>query len=220
MTMCSLKGIFLVQLIALLQFTVTRAFYCSHDLQTHHHLHRCNSHDRGQSNTQLSPLRCFYQTPSPSVRQHAISPPRWHRSWALTATMRPTTNDTLSESTSVSTSAPRSLHDTFYATAVPGPPRDTKPDYERIHGPLGPWMDKLFMLVFRRQLEQQAGAPSTRPWHDFAAIPELATVMNRQSSSPAIVHARARAVLLQLFPSWMPPAYAKLFSRPFPKVSI
>ena len=108
----------------------------------------------------------------------------------------------------------------FLETAVPGPDLATKPDYENIHGPLGPWMDRIFQHVFRSQLAEAVGLNNTdtsiRP--GFDGIIDLAAYMNKNFAPPE-VHDRARTVLNRLFPSWMPSSYAVLFSKPFPAVS-
>jgi hypothetical protein len=44
-----------------------------------------------------------------------------------------------------------------------GPPVETKPDYERMHGPLGKIMDKVFMTVFRTQMANKIGMDSQLP---------------------------------------------------------
>lgn len=46
---------------------------------------------------------------------------------------------------------------------VTGPPLETKPDYENIHGPLGETMDKLFLTVFRSKMAEKVGVDSTLP---------------------------------------------------------
>lgn len=99
-----------------------------------------------------------------------------------------------------------------------GPDPSTKPNYEEITGPLGKTMDDLFLRVFRSKLSEQVGTDSTKPSSDYAAIAELAATMN-QKYQPAEIQKRAQKVLIALFPSWMPPWYAVLFSRPFPAFS-
>jgi hypothetical protein len=95
----------------------------------------------------------------------------------------------------------------------------TKPDYEKTAiGPLGRWMDLLFLRVFRRKLAGHVGgADSSRNVTDFMGIIDLAAAMNRRFSQGKI-HSAAQQVLRELFPSWMPGSYAVLFSKPFPAV--
>mmetsp|Transcript_23565 Transcript_23565/g.54815 ORF Transcript_23565/g.54815 Transcript_23565/m.54815 type:complete len:200 (+) Transcript_23565:50-649(+) len=104
------------------------------------------------------------------------------------------------------------------ASVVPGPPQETKPDYENIHGPLGADMDKLFMRVFRSKMVEQVGFDSSLPQDDYSGLMELAAALNARYSNREEVQKRAQAVLCALFPSWMPGSYAKLFSKPFPEV--
>ena len=107
----------------------------------------------------------------------------------------------------------------FAQTAVPGPPAETKPDYDNIVGPLGRFMDTVFLVVFRRKLAEQTGSDSARPWTDYEGITELAARMNRQIRNRTAVQQRAQETLRSLFPSWLPKQYAILFSKPFPAFS-
>lgn len=105
----------------------------------------------------------------------------------------------------------------FAESAVLGPDLSTKPDYENIHGPLGPFMDSVFQNLFRSELEKAVGLNATKP--GFEGITELAAYMNF-ALPPEEVHDKARTVLNRLFPSWMPSSYAVLFSKPFPQVRV
>ncbi|KAL7570070.1 hypothetical protein ACA910_017104 [Epithemia clementina (nom. ined.)] len=104
------------------------------------------------------------------------------------------------------------------ATTVSGPSSETKPVYEDIVGPLGKWMDTVFMVVFRYQLAQQVPKEldSNRPLNDYQGIVELAARMNRRFRDRTKVQQRAQETLRSLFPSWLPKQYAILFSQPFP----
>ena len=53
---------------------------------------------------------------------------------------------------------------------VEGPPLETKPDYNNIHGPMGKWPDNLFQTIFRKKLAEKAGFDSS--------LPEVCIVMN------------------------------------------
>jgi len=106
------------------------------------------------------------------------------------------------------------------SATVNGPPLETKPDYENIHGPLGKWMDILFMVVFRKKLAKKVGGEdSSKPLTDFRGICELALRMNREISDRSEIQKRALETLRSLFPSWLPRQYAVLFSKPFPAFS-
>lgn len=101
------------------------------------------------------------------------------------------------------------------ATAL-GPPPETKPDCANIHGPLGPFWDGVFLSLFRKALAENAGFDSDRPGYD--GVIDIACQMNKKYGRDEVQH-RALQVLVTLFPSWMPPAYSALFSRPFPEFS-
>jgi hypothetical protein len=102
---------------------------------------------------------------------------------------------------------------------VIGPPADTKPDYERIVGPLGKTIDNIFLKVFRAKLAEQVGSDSALPATDFKAITELAATMNKRFTNRLEIQQRAKDVLSAIFPSWLPKSYAILFAKPFPAVS-
>lgn len=106
-----------------------------------------------------------------------------------------------------------------FQSPVPGPPMETKPDYENIVGPLGKTMDNLFLKVFRGKLAEQVGSDSSLPSTDFKAITEIAAAMNKKFTNRQEIQQRAQEVLRALFPSWLPRSYAVLFARPFPAVS-
>jgi Beta-carotene isomerase D27-like, C-terminal len=97
-----------------------------------------------------------------------------------------------------------------------GPPAETKPEYASIHGPLGPFWDGVFLSLFRKALAGSAGFDSDRPGYD--GVIDIACQMNKKYGRDE-VQRRALEVLVTLFPSWMPPAYSALFSRPFPEFS-
>jgi hypothetical protein len=44
---------------------------------------------------------------------------------------------------------------------VVGPSAETKPDYDNIHGPLGPLADLIFKVVFRIKMAEKVGVDST-----------------------------------------------------------
>jgi hypothetical protein len=147
------------------------------------------------------------------------------------------------------------------ATTV-GPDPATKPDYENLVGPLGRFLDGVFLRVFRDKLAEQvlgdvddndddddddtiilnsSSSNGTvlvasqqirrtktatldrwlkerahRP-ANYTDIVQLAAALNaRFANNPVEVARRARLVLQNLFPPWLPAAYAALFSRPFP----
>lgn len=109
--------------------------------------------------------------------------------------------------------------DFFTEEAILGPPMETKPDYESIVGPLGKFCDTIFLSIFRMQLAEKTGVDSSRPVTDYLGIIEIALKMNSKFPDRAVVQNKAKDVLVALFPSWMPPSYAELFSKPFPAFS-
>lgn len=76
-----------------------------------------------------------------------------------------------------------------------GPPMETKPDYENIHGPLGKMADKIFMLVFRNQMAKKVGIDSNLPKDDYMGLMELTAAMNARYSDRRQVQAIAQDVL-------------------------
>lgn len=129
-----------------------------------------------------------------------------------------------------------------FSKTITGPPQESKPDYEHIHGPLGPLADKLFLVVFRNQMANKVGIDSDLPKDDYMGLMELTAAMNARFSDRRQVQTIAQDVLSKcewkkdkrrevhltvalchvflgsLFPSWMPPQYKILFSKPFPQV--
>lgn len=104
-------------------------------------------------------------------------------------------------------------------TTVQGPSVDTKPDYENIHGPLGPLADMIFLAVFRKQLAKNAKIDSSKNIFDYGGIMDIAECMTR-SFPPQESQIRAQRTLRSLFPSWMPGSFAVMFSKPFPEVRL
>ncbi|CAB9511338.1 expressed unknown protein [Seminavis robusta] len=102
---------------------------------------------------------------------------------------------------------------------VSGPDADSKPDYENIHGPMGKAVDDIFLSMFRTKLAEQVGVDSDKDKTDYGALMDLAKAMNARFSDRTEIHQRAQKTLSELFPSWMPPSYAELFSKPFPGFS-
>jgi hypothetical protein len=97
---------------------------------------------------------------------------------------------TTSEETSKSQTSKKPLSKT-----VAGPTLETKPDYENIHGPLGPLADKLFLIVFRNQMAKRVGIDSDLPKDDYMGLMELTTAMNARFSDRRQVQMIAQDVL-------------------------
>ena len=103
---------------------------------------------------------------------------------------------------------------------VEGPPIETKPDYEKIHGPLGPTLDKVFLTVFRTKMAEQIGPQydSKLPKDDYQGLMELAGTMNVKYNQRE-AQKLSQNILRTLFPSWLPNAFGWMFAKPFPAFS-
>jgi hypothetical protein len=102
---------------------------------------------------------------------------------------------------------------------VAGPDKETKPDYEKINGPFGKTLDKVFLSVFRTKMADKVGVDSSLPKDDYKGLMELSSALNARYNDRTKVQKIAQDVLRALFPSWLPRQYAILFSRPFPEFS-
>lgn len=102
---------------------------------------------------------------------------------------------------------------------VSGPDPETVPDYESIHGPMGKTIDDVFLSMFRTKLAEQVGVDSDKEKTDYEGLMDLVKAMNARFSDRAEIQRRSQKTLSLLFPSWMPPSYSVLFSKPFPAFS-
>jgi hypothetical protein len=94
------------------------------------------------SNTTSSTSTSSYEITSSSAE--TLEPPdRQRRSSATTTTTTTTTATT--------------------APFIQGPPRDTKPDYENIHGPMGKMVDQILLRIFRSRMAEHIGVDSKLP---------------------------------------------------------
>jgi hypothetical protein len=78
---------------------------------------------------------------------------------------------------------------------VEGPPRETRPDYENIHGPLGKSVDNTLLTVFRSKMAEKFGMDSKLPHDDFQGLMELTAAMNARYSDKSEVQRMAQDVL-------------------------
>jgi len=103
-------------------------------------------------------------------------------------------------------------------TTIEGPPLSTKPDYSSIHGPLGGFIDDVFMTLFRTKLAEKIDRlpDSNLPKNDFNAIIELTSGMNIQYNNRTQVQELAQGVLISLFPTFILKRFPAWFARPFP----
>jgi hypothetical protein len=101
-------------------------------------------------------------------------------------------------------------------TAASAGPSTPPPDYASTldRNPL----NAAIMHLFRaRMVQALGGADSPLPQGDYRAIIDLTRRLNAQP--PGKTRAQTRAILLSLFPSWLPRAFAVLFSRFLPGFS-
>eukprot|EP00566_Odontella_aurita_P015772 CAMPEP_0113526830 /NCGR_PEP_ID=MMETSP0015_2-20120614/960_1 /TAXON_ID=2838 /ORGANISM="Odontella" /LENGTH=284 /DNA_ID=CAMNT_0000425201 /DNA_START=161 /DNA_END=1015 /DNA_ORIENTATION=- /assembly_acc=CAM_ASM_000160 len=102
---------------------------------------------------------------------------------------------------------------------IEGPPPETRPDYEHIHGPLGKFLDDIFMALFRTRLAERVGVDSNLPKNDYQGLMELVAAMNARFSDRRDVQKIAQYTLRSLFPSWLPGQFGVMFAKPFPAFS-
>jgi len=94
-------------------------------------------------------------------------------------------------------------------------PADPPPDYSRLDA--SPLNAAVMGLFRARMAAALGGADSAAPPGDYAAIVELTRRLNARP--PPETRSATRAILRSLFPSWLPRAFAVLFSRRAPAFS-
>ncbi|EIE22959.1 hypothetical protein COCSUDRAFT_15824 [Coccomyxa subellipsoidea C-169] len=93
-------------------------------------------------------------------------------------------------------------------------PETPAPSYESIDSqPL----NRAIMSLFRQKMVAAIGKNSDKEGYD--AIVDLTRLLNSKSSNPRDTQVKTRQILLSLFPSWLPPAFKVMFSKPMPEVS-
>ena len=111
--------------------------------------------------------------------------------------------------------------------AIDGPPLETKPNYDEIHGPLGRAVDRLLLSFFRIKMAERLARPegevkisdSSLAVDDFDGIISLTSSMNALYNNRTKVQEAARDVLVSLFPGFILDRYPSWFARPFPEFS-
>ena len=88
-----------------------------------------------------------------------------------------------------------STHGVLLRAFVEGPPIETKPDYENIHGPIGKTMDKVFLKIFRSKMAEEFGMDSPLPYDDYQGLMQLTAAMNARYSDKAETQRLAQEVL-------------------------
>lgn len=107
-------------------------------------------------------------------------------------------------------------------TTIEGPPLSTKPDYSSIHGPLGSFIDDIFMTLFRTKLAEKLSdriPDSSKSCSDFMGIVELTSSMNAEYKNRTEIQELACEVLVSLFPPFILDRYPTWFAKPFPNFS-
>ena len=93
---------------------------------------------------------------------------------------------------SSSSSPPRSSVGTSKSLTIEGPPLETKPDYENIHGLLGKDVDRLFLSIFRTKMAEKVGIDSKLDKTDYQGLMELTGALNARYSDRNEVHKIAK----------------------------
>ena len=111
-----------------------------------------------------------------------------------------------------SSSASQSSSSQYRRDAGPG---DAAPSYEDIDNfPL----NKVFFTLFRKKVSENVGYDS--PVEGYEGLMEVTRVLNTKFKSREEITAVSKAILVSLFPSWLPPAFRVMFAQPFPEFSL
>ena len=78
---------------------------------------------------------------------------------------------------------------------IEGPSHETKPNYDEIHGPLGPQLDRIFLMVFRSKFAEKVGIDSKLPQDDYMGLMELTNALNARFSNKIEIQNVAQNVL-------------------------
>lgn len=106
----------------------------------------------------------------------------------------------------------------FMSAATSRGPSSPAPDYSAIDA--NPF-NKLFTTLFARRLADELGAPPPPASEGYAAVMRLVAGLNdRANGDPTALTAAAVRVLDSIFPRWLPPAFAIMFSKPMPRVAL
>ena len=152
----------------------------------------------------VASIQSAFMTPSggPNVSSSSSS------SSSLQPVSRSTCNQVLNEKVSK------------FPQTIPGPPIETKPDYENIHGPLGKTVDDIFLSVFRSKLAERVGVDSKLPKDSYEGLMELTGALNSRYSDRRDVQQISKDTLVSLFPPFILQWFPILFARPFPEFSM
>lgn len=92
-------------------------------------------------------------------------------------------------------------------------PTSPVPDYTPIDNNI---FNTVFTSIFLRKLENELGAQAEDVSGYDAVIQVVRRLANRHRGDPEGLRMASQRVLASLFPSWLPPAFVVLFSKPFP----
>lgn len=115
--------------------------------------------------------------------------------------------------------SPRRSRYVLVASLAPGcrGPNTPKPDYAKIDA--NPF-NKVFTTLFANRLADELGVPPPPATEGYAAVMRLVAGLNeRANGDPGALTEAAVRVLDSLFPNWLPPAFATIFSKPMPRFS-
>lgn len=94
-------------------------------------------------------------------------------------------------------------------------PTTPKPDYTHIDS--NPF-NAFLTSIFRKKLENELGSAASAD--GYPGVVEVVTALARQHRGDAMaLRSASKRVLASLFPTWMPPAFTAVISRPAPLVS-
>jgi hypothetical protein len=94
-------------------------------------------------------------------------------------------------------------------------PSSPPPDYNSIDAQPH---NRLFTKLFAARLADELGVPAPAAVTGYPAVMDLVQGLSvRAAGNPALLTAAAMRVLDSLFPAWLPPAFATIFSKPLPR---
>lgn len=92
-------------------------------------------------------------------------------------------------------------------------PTTPAPNYDHIDANPA---NKLLTNIFRDKLEVELGRKATCEGYD-GVIEVVKALAQSYKGRPAELQAASERVLESLFPGWLPPAFSRMFSQPFPQ---
>jgi hypothetical protein len=100
------------------------------------------------------------------------------------------------------------------ACRAPGP-SSPPPDYARIDAQPH---NRMLTWIFAARLADELGVPAPAASRGYSAVMDLVQGLSvRAVGNPTLLTEAAMRVLNSLFPGWLPPAFATVFSGPLPR---